>query len=60
MIRECKVVEVIRTVSLEGRGESGDPSREVVSYWSLEGELLVEIDRWKDQQQGDNDDGIPF
>lgn len=42
--REAEVIKVIHTVALCGEGVEGDPIREVVQYWSLDGELLAEQD----------------
>lgn len=38
----AKIIPVIRTVSLKGRGTDDDPCRECIQYWSLDGELLAE------------------
>ena len=37
----AKVIQVIVTKSLEGRGTEEDPCRIQTRYWSLEGELLA-------------------
>ena len=42
--REAVVIEVIRTVTLAGRGIAGDPAREITTYWSLTGKLLAVAD----------------
>lgn len=39
-----QIIQVIETRSAQGRGVNGDPVREVVRYFSLEGELLAESD----------------
>ena len=39
-----KVIQVIETRSSRGRGTENDLSRQVVQYWSMEGELLAEKD----------------
>lgn len=38
----AKVIQVVETRSIEGYGTPEDVCREVVQYWSLEGELLAE------------------
>ena len=40
----AKVISVIETRSLRGRGTSDDPCREVIQYWDFEGNLLAEND----------------
>lgn len=40
----AKVIQVIETKSNRGKGTLNDLSRQVVQYWSLEGELLAEKD----------------
>lgn len=40
----AKVIQVIETRSSRGRGTENDLSRQVVQYWSMEGELLAEKD----------------
>ena len=42
---EVEVIEVVRTrLQRRGQGVVGDPVRILTQYWSLEGELLAEID----------------
>lgn len=38
----AKVIQVIETVSLLGRGTFEDPVREIRQYWSFDGTLLAE------------------
>lgn len=40
----ARIIQVIETRSLRGIGIEGDECREVVQYWSLEGEKLAEND----------------
>lgn len=40
----AKVIQVIETKSNRGKGTLDDLSRQVVQYWSLEGQLLAERD----------------
>lgn len=40
----AKVIQVIRTVALEGRGTIDDPCRQSIQYWSLDGKLLAEAE----------------
>lgn len=47
-------MKVIRTnLSTNGKGVEGDPIRRVIQYWTLDGELLAEVDEWEDQQKKD-------
>lgn len=40
----AKVIEVIETKSIRGSGSGDDLCREVTQYWSLDGELLAEVE----------------
>ena len=40
----ARVISVIETKAARGSGATGDPTREVTEYWSLEGEKLAEND----------------
>ena len=43
----CKLaeaVQVIRTVTLVGSGTQENPCRDVVQYWTLDGQLIATID----------------
>ena len=40
----ARVIQVIETKSNRGKGTLDDLSRQVVQYWSVEGELLAEKD----------------
>ena len=47
---KAQVVQVIRAdLTLRGKGVEGDPVRRVIQYFSLEGELLWEVDADKDR-----------
>lgn len=47
MIKEVEKIEVIRTtLKVKGNGKD-DPFRHVTQFWSLEGELLAEVDPHK-------------
>lgn len=37
----ARVIQVIETRALAGRGTEKDPARWMVQYWSFEGELLA-------------------
>lgn len=42
---KAEVIQVIRTtLARRGEGVSGDPVRIVTQYWTLDGELLAEVD----------------
>lgn len=40
----AKVINVIRTESLIGRGTENDPARLIYQYWDFNGNLLAEKD----------------
>ena len=48
--RGSRVIQVIETITCEGRGITGDPCREVKRYLTLDGELLAIRDCFKDSQ----------
>lgn len=37
----ARVIQVIETRALDGRGTDDDPCKVLVQYWSLDGELLA-------------------
>jgi hypothetical protein len=43
-IHSIEVIQVIRTEAVRGKGADEDPSRIVTQYWSLDGQLLAEVD----------------
>ena len=48
-----RVIQVIETdLELRGRGEPGDPYRRVRQYYTLDGELLAEVDGWDGKKFG--------
>ena len=51
------VMKVIRTDILRrGKGTSESPIRIIIQYWSLKGELLAEVDAWKERKEQENKD----
>lgn len=46
--RSAKVIQVIETQVVIGKGTEADPLRYLVQYWSLKGELLAERDTLED------------
>jgi hypothetical protein len=41
----ARVIQVIETgLDLRGKGVEGDPVRRITQYWTLDGELLAEVD----------------
>lgn len=47
--REVELIQVIRTTNQRrGEGVAGDPVRRITQYWSLTGDLLAEVDDWKE------------
>ena len=45
---KARVVQVIETTALRGKGTPDDPCRHVVQYWDFEGNLLAKHDTWRD------------
>lgn len=43
-MRGARVVQVIEVRCLEGQGETSDPFREIIRFYSLDGELLATDD----------------
>jgi len=44
----CRVIQVIETeLTKRGLGSLSDPVRNIKQYWSLDGELLAEVDIWE-------------
>lgn len=39
---KAKIIQLIITCALKGSGTENDPYREVIQYWTLDGELLFE------------------
>lgn len=53
----ARLIQVIQTTLLRrGKGKEGDPIRIIEQFWSVDGKLLAENDRWK---QGRTFDIIP-
>ncbi len=40
----ARVIQVIETEAMRGRGTNAEPVRRVKQYWTLEGEFLAEND----------------
>lgn len=38
----ARVIQLIETRSIEGRGTPDDPCRTIIQYWELDGNLLTE------------------
>ena len=45
---KAKVIEVIQTESLIGRGIPEDPVQQIYQYWDFKGNLLAKHDTLKD------------
>ncbi|MGI6042143.1 MAG: carboxypeptidase [Candidatus Alectryocaccobium sp.] len=43
----ARVIQVIETRSIKGRGTPDDPCRVIIQYWEFDGNLLTE--RYEDQ-----------
>ena len=49
-VREAKVIKVIRVISCVGKGDSpDDPCRQLIEYFSEDGELLAAKYEWKER-----------
>ncbi len=49
-VSEAKVIKVIRVISCVGKGDSpDDPCRQLIEYFSKDGELLATKDEWKER-----------
>lgn len=44
----ARVEQVIVTRALKGAGTENDPCREVIQYWTLDGELIVTRSRYEE------------
>ena len=40
----ARVIQVIETKAIRGRGTKEDPVRGIVQYWNMDGKLLAEND----------------
>ena len=47
---KAKVIKVIRTVSIIGRGIPEDPVRCIYQYWDFKGRMLAKHDTLKDEE----------
>ncbi len=47
----AKVIQVIETCSLRGKGTDDDPCRNVKQYWDFDGKLLAESDPYKKEKE---------
>lgn len=53
MNKEVEIIKLIKTtLSHRGEGIEGDPYRVVIQYWTMDGELFVEYDAFKDEFKG--------
>lgn len=44
----ARVIEVVETTAICGKGTPDDPCRHVLQYWDFEGKLLAKYDTWRD------------
>ena len=50
--KEVELIEVIKTtLTTRGKGVSPDPIRRITQYWSIEGELLAEVDPCEEEKK---------
>ncbi len=55
---KARVIQVIETyLEQRGKGTPEDPTRRIMQYWTLDGELLAEVDHYKERQ---SDFSTPF
>ena len=47
----ARVIQVIETSSLRGRGTEDDPCRDVKQYWDFNGNLLAESDLYVKEKE---------
>lgn len=47
---KAKVIKVIRTESMIGRGIKEDPVRQLYQYWDFKGNLLAKHDTLRDEE----------
>ncbi len=47
----AEAVIMIKTISIRGAGTKEDPVREVTQYWDLNGDLIVTIDSFSNQER---------
>lgn len=53
MYRAAQVISVIRTeLERRGQGVESDPIRIITQYWTLDGELLAEVDPYTERLDG--------
>jgi hypothetical protein len=45
-VRNVNVIQMIEVIFTRGAGVEGDPVREIIQYWKMDGTLLVEKDTW--------------
>ena len=50
----ARVEQVIVTRALKGAGTENDPCREVIQYWTLDGELIVTRSQYEEGQSNEN------
>ena len=58
-VNDVQVIQVIKVVSLTGGHGKDDPYRDLHEYYSMDGELLARVDRYKcyPEQEETYDDG---
>jgi len=47
-VNSARVIQVIEVKSIFGKGTDDDPVRELVEYYTLDGLLLADVDRWQE------------
>ncbi len=50
----AKIISVIETKALRGKGTETDPERTVTQYWGFDGKLLAEYDSVKEDKEAFN------
>ena len=48
-MKHARVISVIETtLTMLGEGVEGDPVRILTQYWTVDGDLLASVDKWKE------------
>ena len=48
----ARLIQVIETdLEMRGKGIEGSPIRRIRQYWSVDGELLAEVDHWANAEE---------
>jgi len=49
-MKEVEIIKLIKTtLTVKGKGEKGDPIRNIIEFWDLRGNKLFEIDTYTNE-----------